>query len=78
MTLERFWDFVDNRQVVRRLVLVVAVHLTYVCTYWAMHFAETSTRTGIDFAALVAAVTAPATAFAAFVFKVYIDGKSFQ
>jgi hypothetical protein len=43
-----------------------------------MHFAETSTRTGIDLAALVAAVTAPATGFAAFVFKVYMDGRNFQ
>lgn len=73
--VEKFWNWIDQRGVVRRLVLIIAIHLTYVTTYWAMRFAETSTRTGIDFAALIGAVTAPATAFAAFAFKAYLDSR---
>lgn len=74
-TADRFWTWIDQRQIVRRIVLVIAVHLTYLTTTWAMHFAETSTRTGVDFAALIAAVTAPATGFCAWVFKLYLEAK---
>ena len=73
--ISQLLDFIDNRQVVRRVVLIVAIHMTYAVTYWSMGFAETSTRTGLDLAALIAAVTAPVTAFAGFVFKLYLDAK---
>ena len=69
------WDFVDNRGIIRRLVLAVAIGQTAWVTQWAMRFAETSARPGIDIAAILAAVTAPVTLFAGAVFKNYVDSR---
>lgn len=74
--LERLWDWIDKRGVIRRAVLIVAIVQTWLVTEWGMRFAETSTRSGMDFAALIGAVTAPVTAFAGFVFKWYLDSRA--
>lgn len=74
--LERFWNFIDQRGIVRRIVLGIAIWMTWSVTTWAMHFAETSARAGMDFAALVAAVTTPVTVFSGYVFKAYIESRA--
>lgn len=74
--LTRWWDFIDQRGIVRRIVLGVAIWMTWAVTVWAMAFVEHSQRPGIDLAAIIGAVSAPVAAFAGFVFKAYLDSKS--
>ena len=73
--VSQWWDFIDNRGIVRRIVLGVAITQTWIVTTWAMTFAEASTRPGIDVAAVIGAVSAPVATFGGFVFKSYLDSK---
>lgn len=68
-------NWVDQYLVVRRLVLGIAIWMTWAVSEWAMWFATGNARNGIEMAAIIAAVTAPVTAFGAYVFKVYAEGK---
>lgn len=74
--LERFWTFIDERGIVRRIVLGVAIWMTWAVSQWAMGYVEHSIRPGLDLAAIIAAVTGPVTAFGGFVFKAYLDSKT--
>lgn len=74
--LGKFWDWLDTRGVIRRAVLGVAIWMTWEVTHWAMAFAEHSVRPGVDLAAVIAAVSAPATALGGYVFKAYLDSRA--
>ena len=57
-----FWDWVDSRAVVRRIVLFTTLGLTVQVVFWAERFAElavTAGKTGYDVPAIVAAVGVP-------------------
>lgn len=71
----RFWDWIDDRAVVRRAVLFITLWMTYSITVQAWNFAHTSTFDGTGTAAVIAAVTAPFAALQAFVFNTYVKGK---
>lgn len=73
---ERLWNWIDQRGIVRRVVLGVAIAMTWNVTVWAMHFVEHSNRPGLDLAAIIAAVTGPVTLFGGFVFKAYIESRA--
>lgn len=70
-----FWTFIDRRGVIRRSVLGVAIWMTWRVSVWAMVFAETSGRPGLDVAAIIAAVSAPITLFAGSAFHGYLDSR---
>jgi len=70
-----FLDFIDNRAVVRRMVLFFTLWMTYEITVSAWSFAGTSTFDGIGTAAVIAAVTAPFAALQGFVFHSYSQGR---
>lgn len=71
--LTAFWDWVDNRNIVHRLILFLTVGLTAKASLWGADYAWHSTRTGADVAMIVAAVTAPITALMKFVFDTYSE-----
>lgn len=71
----RFWDWIDDRAVVRRLVLFTTLWMTYEITIQAWTFAKASTFDGLGTAAVVGAVTAPFAALQGWVFTVYAKGK---
>ena len=74
--LTRLWDWIDTRGVVRRIVLAVAIYMTWRVSVWAMAYVEGSTRPGADLALIIGAVTAPVTVFGGYVFKAYIDSRA--
>lgn len=74
--LTEFWDFVDQRGVMRRLVLGIAIYLTWKVTLWGMTYVEGSTRIGSDLAMIIGAVTLPVSTFAGFVFRSYLDSRA--
>lgn len=73
--VKTFWDFIDSRAIVRRIVLFATLWLTFRSFYWAAHFAEISTRTGLDVAAIIGAVTAPVSLLLSAVSKFYSESR---
>jgi len=75
--IETFLKWMEKRHIVsvRALTLYMTLWLTHDSFKWAAHFAETTTRDGLQVAAIVAAVTAPVSALQVFVFKWYMDAK---
>ena len=52
-------DFIDQRAVIRRLLLLWLVWMTTTTLLWTLEFAWVSTRNGTEVAAIIAAVLAP-------------------
>ena len=70
------WIVHKNFISVRSGMLYIAVWMTYSATVWGAHFAEATKLTnGTDIALIIAAVTAPITAFTGFVYKFYSDSR---
>jgi len=69
-------DFIDNRAVVRRLVLAFTLYMTWYGVHKAWIFAGTSTFDGLGTAAVIAAVLAPIAALQGFAFQSYTRSKA--
>jgi hypothetical protein len=73
--IERFWDWVDQRSIVRRIVLFLTVWMTWRAFQWAAVFAASTPKSGMEVAAIIAAVTAPITYLQSAAFKTYSEGR---
>lgn len=73
--------FADLDKTLQRLrlrstsMLIIAVVMLWRVSEWGMSFSSISDKSGVDIAAIIAAVQIPATLYAGFVFKLYQDGK---
>ena len=70
-----FWDWVDNRTVFRRLIIVFTLYMTWDATYHAWMFSEQSKFDGIGTAAVIAAVLVPVSALQKFAFDLYAKAR---
>lgn len=70
-----FWDWVDNRYIIRRLLLVATFALTTHSYFWAIRFAEETTKSGAELGLVIAAVTAPISLLMGTIAKIYADGR---
>ncbi len=78
-SLSRFWDFVDNRGVIRRIVLGLSIYILWVQAHWAFDYALGALALGkadAPVAAIVAAISAPATVLVGYVFKHYLESRT--
>lgn len=57
--MNAFWDTVDKHFVFRRIAFLVMLGMTVKAFLWAMAFAETSDRSGVELGLVIAAVTGP-------------------
>jgi hypothetical protein len=73
--LNAFWDWVDNRAIIRRLSFGVTVWMTYQSFQWATEFASTTSKDGAEVGLIIAAVTAPIAALQAFVTSTYSSSR---
>jgi len=76
--ITQWWDFVDQRGVVRRLVLGVSLWMLWDVSKWGMAYADKALAAGSTDAALAAVMAAaggPATLLVGYVFRVYIDSR---
>jgi len=77
--LTKFWDFIDTRGVIRRLVLAATMWMTFWISYQMTEFAmkalELNRLTGVV-PTVIAAVTLPIVTLGGYVFKVYLDSRS--
>jgi len=75
---EEFWKWIDEKRVIRRIVLFAMLYLTFELSTWTMHFAEASTKTGGDIAAILAAIWGPMSLLQGAVFGFYSNSRSRQ
>ena len=57
-------------------MLIVSGVMLWRVSEWGMGFADSCLRTGVEIAAIIAAVQVPATFYAGWVFKMYQYGKN--
>lgn len=74
--VKRFWDFVDHRDIDKHIVSVAIMYGTVNVTHWAMWFAQNSTLTGVERAAVIAAVSAPYMALQAAALSFYFKART--
>lgn len=75
--LAQFWDWIDNRNIDKHILSVGVFWGTVKLTDWAILFAATHAQpSGIEIAAIIAAVTGPYMALQAAALKFYFDARS--
>lgn len=70
------WDWIDKRDIDKHIVSLVILYGTVYVMKWAMNFAETGDRPGLEIAAILAAVTAPYVALQTAALKFYFDSRT--
>ncbi len=72
-----FFDFIDNRVVVRRAALGISVWLVWDGTRWAQKYAELhADKPGAEIALTITAVTGLTTLLMGYLFKVYTEDRA--
>ncbi len=78
--LTKFWDWVDTRGVIRRIVLFTAMGMTFWVSYRMTEFVFAALAVGkISEGSIVASIgmiTAPVVALGGYVFKAYLDSRA--
>jgi|SRR3990167_845403 len=75
----QLWDFIDARDIDKHVVSLVILWGTWKLTAWGMEFASlvfTTEKSGLEIAAVVAAVTAPYMALQAAAIHFYFRSRS--
>lgn len=74
--LTRAWDWIDERDIDKHAVSLFILGGTYIVTTWAMGYASRETEmTGMEVAAVIAAVSAPYMALQAAAIKFYFEAR---
>ena len=71
-----FHDWIDNRAVIRRIVLFFTLYMTWYGVHTAWQFAQVSKFDGLGTAAVIAAVLAPIAALQGFAFQNYTRSRA--
>lgn len=71
-----FWNFLDSRYIIRRMVLFITIWMSYISYLWAASFAATCMKDGTEIALIIGAVLVPISALQGFAFKLYLDSKA--
>jgi hypothetical protein len=77
--LTAFWDWVDTRGVVRRIVLGLAMWMTYWVSFKMTEFAFAAlaaNQLSGNIPLIIASITAPIVALGGYVFKAYLDSRA--
>jgi len=73
-----FWDFIDRRDIDKHVVSMAIMLGTYSLTRWAMDYASlafTTSKSGVEIAAIIGAVTAPYMALQAAALAFYFKAR---
>jgi len=74
----RKWNletWLKKYRIFSRLTVIYAMYLLYQVSAWGMTFAALSLKSGVEIAAILAAVQVPATYFAGWAFKIHSENK---
>ncbi len=76
LRFSQFWDWVDQRDIDKQIVSVAILYGTYRITEWLFHFVEAHMdKSGLELAAVVAAITVPWSALQAAVVAFYFKAR---
>lgn len=79
-TLQSFWDWVDNRGVIRRIVLGVTMWMTFWISYRMTELAfaalASSKLSEGNIVLAITAIAAPIVGLGGYVFKVYLESRA--
>jgi len=76
LMLQRFWNWVDDRDIDKHAVSIAIMYGTVTIIKWSMSFAEAhADKPGSDIALIIAAVNAPYMALQAIAIKYYFDSR---
>ena len=64
-------DFIDRRQIVRRAIVLIVLWQLVDAYLWAKGYAARDGMTGVELAAVIAALTGPVTLLQGFLFRMY-------
>lgn len=70
------WDWIENRQLIRRIMTLGTFVMTMWVIWWAMGFASSSPRTGGDVAMIIGAIMVPVNALQGYLFGAYASGRA--
>lgn len=73
--LDTIDNMINKKMLIRRLALVFMFALTAYAYKWSFDFAMISPRSGIDIAAIFAALLTPLTTLQGFIFKFYNEAR---
>jgi hypothetical protein len=74
---KRLWDFVDERDIDKHTVCVIVLYGTKVMSDWAMMFASLHPeKSGVEVAAIIAAVTGPYMILQGACIKYYFNART--
>jgi hypothetical protein len=78
--ITKFWDFVDTRGVVRRIVLGVTMWMTFWISYRMTEFAFAALAANKlsegNIILAITAISAPIAGLGGYVYKVYLDSRT--
>lgn len=74
--MSAFWDWVDKRAIVRRVMTIGTFCMTMWVIWWAMGFASTSPRTGGEVAMIIGAIMVPVNTLQGYLFSSYSRGRA--
>jgi len=77
--LTQLWDWVDAREIDKHAVSMAVMYGTISVTRWAMRFAEEQSKlgcSGVETAAMIAAVLGPYSLLQAAAIKFYFDNRT--
>ena len=69
-------SWLNKYRVRSTIILSIAMWMLIDAARWGMNFAVVSTRDGMQIAAILAAIQAPATFFAGWAFKIFQENKT--
>lgn len=76
-TMTAFWDWFDKRDVDKHFVAFLTLIVSWIVIKWSMSYADLNhERSGVDIAAVLAAINVPITAFQAAVVKWYFNART--
>lgn len=77
LRLSDFWNWVDDRDIDKQVVSIAILYGTYRITEWLFQFVEAHMdKSGLELAAVVAAITVPWSALQAAVVAFYFRARS--
>lgn len=74
--MSAFWDWVDNRAIVRRVMTIGTFLMTMWVIWWCMKFAMESPRSGSDIAMIIGAIVVPVNGLQGYIFGAYVKGRA--
>ena len=75
MTEWSFDQWMKRYRIRSTIILTIAMWMLIDAARWGMWFAVGNPRNGLEIAAILTAIQAPATFFAGWAFKIYTEGK---